>query len=301
MVAFATVLWAVVVSQSVPASPSAAPPPATGLIVGRVVDGTSHRPIPGAIVTLAGAAGAPTGQPQTQPRAMTNANGQFVFRKLAKGTYRLTAIRVGYTGGASGQRRPGGSSLPLQLDDGQRAGDVVIAMWKYAAITGTVVDEAGEPLIGVTVRAYQRRVVAGRPHVRQAAAATTDDRGVYRLGTLVPGTYLVAFVWHEASVPTATADLFRNGLPNDPKLSEILRERLSIGSSLAPLGATSAIQVGGAVRDLANGVPVPPPDQENGPLYIYPTQFYPGVPGAATRESGSIRPTCSGWRRRLSK
>ena len=63
------------------AAQPAAPPP-TGLILGRVVDAASGRPVPGAIVTLNGGGlvpfvggfvAAPT--PSTQPRAMTNANG----------------------------------------------------------------------------------------------------------------------------------------------------------------------------------------------------------------------------------
>src|SRR5262245_50588000 len=74
-------------------------PPPTGLIVGRVVDAASGRPVGGVVVSLNSGAGpvvpGPRGGPG-QPRAMTNANGQFVFRKLAKGSYSLSAARPGY-------------------------------------------------------------------------------------------------------------------------------------------------------------------------------------------------------------
>src|SRR5436190_15228931 len=97
-----TAAGAVVSTLLVLAAPSAqahqvgAPPEATGLILGRVVDAGSGRPIPGAIVTIDGASIAVAGSAYRQPRAMTNANGQFVFRKLGRGTYGLTATRPGY-------------------------------------------------------------------------------------------------------------------------------------------------------------------------------------------------------------
>src|SRR4051812_21890718 len=96
----AAVLWTALVAQAAP--PPAAPSP-TGLIVGRVLDGTSGRPVSGAIVSLGGAAGGPGAQSR-QPRAMTNANGYFVFRKVGKGSYSLTATRPGYVDGAYGRR-----------------------------------------------------------------------------------------------------------------------------------------------------------------------------------------------------
>src|SRR5688500_16389287 len=97
MVALDAVLLTVVIAAAQP--PQAAPPtqpapPPTALILGRVVDGSSGRPIAGAIVTLIGgvvAQGFPSGPgAATQPRAMTNASGQFVFRKLPKGSFSLT-------------------------------------------------------------------------------------------------------------------------------------------------------------------------------------------------------------------
>src|SRR5579862_8156328 len=84
-------------------SPQTPPQPLpTGLILGSVVDAATGRPVSGAIVTLQGVGNA--------PRAMTNASGQFVFRKLPKGRFGLTATKPGYVEGAYGRRRPGGST-----------------------------------------------------------------------------------------------------------------------------------------------------------------------------------------------
>ena len=206
MVAFAAVLLTAVVSQAVPPAPPPNAPPPTGLIVGRVLDGSTNRPIAGAVVSLDGGAIGPASPGRTVPRALTSSSGQFVFRKVPKGSYQLRATRAGYADGSYGQRRPGGVSGSLALADAQRVGDAIVLIWKHATISGTVVDEAGDPLIGVQIRAFQRRFAAGRVRLTQASTAATDDRGFYRFPSLVPGDYLLAFVWREASVPTAIND-----------------------------------------------------------------------------------------------
>jgi hypothetical protein len=50
------------------------------------------------------------------PRAVTNANGQFVFRKVPKGRFSLLAAKPGYAEGAYGRRAPGGTPRSVELD-----------------------------------------------------------------------------------------------------------------------------------------------------------------------------------------
>jgi protocatechuate 3,4-dioxygenase beta subunit len=269
MGAFAAVLLtAAVVAQAAPASP-----PATSLIAGRVVDGLSNRPVAGAIVSLSGAGLG------TTPRAMTNANGYFVFRQLTKGAYSLSASRPGFVDGAPGRRRPGGMAAAVEIEEGQRIADVVIPIWRHATISGTVTDEAGEPVIGAQVTGFQRRLAGGRYRMVRRAVATTDDRGVYRLVSLEPGDYLVAFVWRDTSVPLATAELMRMGINgSNPQVQQMVRERLTLQPNVGIPGSAATIQVGGSVRDLPPGLP-PPPSSDSA-VFIYPTQFYPGMPSA---------------------
>jgi len=290
MVALDAVLLTVVIAAAQPpqASPPAQPaPPPTALILGRVVDASSGRPIAGAIVTLIGgvvAQGFPSPGPGagTQPRAMTNASGQFVFRKLPKGSFALTATKAGFAEGAYGRRRPGASLATLLVDAGQRVGDVVIPLWRHGSIAGTVVDEAGEPMIGVSLRAYLRRFLAGRRRLAQAATATTDDRGAYRFTGLLPGEYVVAFVAREVTIPSATAEALRTPSSNDPASQALMRERLALGSGPGAFpGTPVAMQVGGLVRQIDQFGPVPPAVADGGPVFIYPTLFYPAAPTAA--------------------
>lgn len=277
MVALAVMVWTALVSQAItiPLSNQPPPTPPAGLIAGRVVDGLSSRPVAGAIVSLSGAGSGPT------PRAMTNANGYFVFRRLRKGSYALTASRPGYVDGAPGRRRPGGMSAPVEIADGQRVADLVIPIWRHATISGTVIDEAGEPVIGAEITGFQRLRAGRGDRLGRAIVAKTDDRGVYRLASLEPGDYLVAFVWCETSVPLATAQLLRAALSgsSDPAAEQMLRERLTLRPDVAILGSPTAIQVGTAVRDLPPAAPLPA--QSDDGVFIYATQFYPGVPSAA--------------------
>ncbi len=174
------------------------PPPlvTTGLIVGRVVDATTGKPVAGALVALNGgpgrgapppgvAAGVRAGGPPPQlPRILTDSDGRFAFRNLTRGTYFLTATKAGYAQGAYGRSRPDGAPRSLLLDDNERMNDVAIRIFKYAAITGRITDETGEPIVGAQVRAYRRGLVSGQRRFGESGSANTDDRGVYRIYNL---------------------------------------------------------------------------------------------------------------------
>jgi len=163
-------------------SPSIPGQTGTGLIVGQVVDAGTGKPVAGAIVTLQG--------PGAARRVMTEPQGHFIFRNLVKGTFSITTTKAGWIDGAYGRRRPYGSAHQLDLTDGQRVGDLKITIWRFGAISGTVRDEDGEPVIGVEVRALRRVVVFGRRLLVAAGSAQTDDRGVFRVGSLIPADYL---------------------------------------------------------------------------------------------------------------
>jgi hypothetical protein len=75
-----------------------------------------------------------------------------------------------------------------------RVGDqVVITMIRGGVITGRVTTADGEPLVGAQVSATKVRDAEGNPVLRQyfGRQRTADDRGVYRLYGLAPGTYVV--------------------------------------------------------------------------------------------------------------
>jgi len=156
----------------------------TGLIYGQAIDGVSTRPVANALVTLMVAGSIPV-------RVLTDSDGRYAFRDVPRGGFSVTASKPGYSDGAYGRLRPDGPTQSLQLTDGQRVTDATLPLWKLGTIAGTVLDDSGEPVVGAAVRALERTVVAGKRQWQLSAGTMTDDRGMYRMGSLVPGEYVV--------------------------------------------------------------------------------------------------------------
>ena len=140
-----------------------------------------------------------------QPPILTGTDGYFVFRDLPTGAFTIAAAKPGYADGASGRRRPGGPSQAVTLEAGERVGDVVVRLWKHGSLAGSVVDEIGEPVVGMTVRAYRRSAAGGSRRFVPSGAAMTDDRGIYRIRGLVPGEYIVCACARQSTMPLEMA------------------------------------------------------------------------------------------------
>lgn len=197
------VLLALSVSGAV-AAQTLPPIARAGVISGQVVDAGSGRPVSAVVVSISGPSiplrVAPGMQPgmigggvsSSTPGVLTGADGRFAFRELPAGSYGISARKGGYAEGAYGRRRPGGASQSVILSDTRTPADVVVRVWKNVTIAGTVTDEAGEPVVGVQLRALERTLMGGRPRfVPMGPSAMTDDRGMYRFSSLLPGEYLV--------------------------------------------------------------------------------------------------------------
>jgi hypothetical protein len=252
------------------------------MIVGQVVDAVTGAPVGEAIVrlTLPKHVDDPT---TPKGRVMTDAEGRFFFTDLHPGEYWLNASKDGYSPGIYGQRRAWGQSQLLSLAEGERLTDVTLGMWKHGVIAGTVVDEAGEPVVGVAVRALIKEVFAGRARYGNmqfspelVPTATTDDRGMFRLSQLMPGTYVVLVPSTQTTLPAAfleaqdswvRSELFFAGVPE-----------------VALLGQPRTQQVGDFALMTSNRVLVPPPQSPAGRMSVYPTTYFPAAAtaGAAT-------------------
>jgi hypothetical protein len=268
-------------AQVIPAA-GAPPGPRTGMIVGQVVDATTGDPVGEAIVrlTLPKYFEHPTAP---NARVMADGEGRFFFTDLPPGDYFLQATRDGYTPGTYGQRRPWGQNLPLSLAEGERLTDVTLRVWKYGVIAGTVVDEAGEPVVGVAVRALIKDVVAGGTRYGNmqvipelVPATTTDDRGMFRLSQLMPGTYVVLVPSTQTTLPAS----FLKG--PDPELRSDLF--FAGVSEVSLLGHPRTQQVGDFALLTSSRVLTPPPQSPAGRMAVYPTTYFPAAAtaGAAT-------------------
>lgn len=256
----------------------------TGVIAGQVTDAGTNLPIAGAIVTVntrttlapGAARGAPGPAISIQPgsgqlRLITGADGRFVLRDLPKASYVLGASADGYIGGATGQTRPGGASESVEVGDGERVTDVRIRLWKSAVITGTVVDEAGEPAVLTPVRVFRKVAIAGRVRYNPVGNGSTDDRGAYRIGALSPGDYLVAVPQTQATMPSAVMDSMLQGLAGGAPITGALMDVMSSGGSAI---RGSGVRVGDLMLSSESGAAAPASD---GRIFAYQTVLYPAA------------------------
>ena len=281
-------------------------PKGTGLILGQVVDGSSGEPVSDATLTLTapgagngrrggpvattalGAAAARAGLAGMPPqfaganggnRLLTDDQGRFVFHDLPAGSFSLTAAAPGYVPGALGQPRPNGPSHTLDLADGERKSDVKIRLWKYAVLGGTVIDEIGEPAVGVAVHALRRTTVNGRVRLSDAGGPTTDDRGAFRISSLVPGDYLLAIPESQVTMPVAAVQTLMDGVFSGRGAGMI-----DLVGSGGPLPTPDGLRVGDYLLQSRAGQNAPVPPRVDGRLGAYLTQYYPAAmsPAQAT-------------------
>ena len=285
-VAFALTLTTAVVARQGPGQGragggpgQAAPVTGTGVIAGRVMDASDGSPIGEAIVTLSLPETGPIRNPPA--RVASDPQGRFLFRDLPAGTFSLITTATGYVQGGVATARPNGPTRPVTLDDGAHA-DVVVKLFKYAAISGMVVDEAGDPVCNDTVRIFPVKLMGGRRKLTSPIGTSeqTDDRGIFRTSSLLPGDYVIAHVASPISMPaSALVDVEQARGSGSTANQAFARE-------LAASGATLLNGAGNVVGDwrLIYGTSArPPAPTDDGRVFVYPTVFFP----AATSPAGA--------------
>ena len=162
--------------------------PTIGSIDGKVVN-ESGQPMAGAGVYVR------TVNSGFNRSTTTDLEGNFRVNGLETGLYIVSANTPAYT------NAPGDPDAPKYY----RIGDSVrVDMVRGGAITGTVTNAMGEPVIAVRVRAQMIRDAKGQAARFSASfEQQTDDRGVYRIYGLPPGTYHV-FAGGSSFIPSYT-------------------------------------------------------------------------------------------------
>jgi hypothetical protein len=160
----------------------------SGTITGRVVNDEGAG-MPNVTVAISRAqAGRLEASPRGNTEVVTDKDGNFRAAGLPPGLYAVDAPRVKeyvvrpLTAAESGARRY------------YRVGDsITITLMKGGVITGRVTNPDGQPMVGAEVSATMVRDAEGYS-VRDAPEGETrmtDDRGIYRIYGLRPGSYIV--------------------------------------------------------------------------------------------------------------
>jgi hypothetical protein len=157
------------------------PPAPSGVITGHVTN--TNGEIPNNATAYASASSSLMGPPRSTP---VNNDGNFKFEGLEVGVYRVWTGAPGFVADA-----PGSTDGRGFVHTGESAN---LRLRKGGVITGTVLNSNNTPVVGASVRALRIRDEAGKPieTVSSFNERFTDDRGVYRIYGLMPGTYVVA-------------------------------------------------------------------------------------------------------------
>lgn len=125
-----------------------------------------------------------SGSAQSTSRSTTtDADGNFQFNNLSDRSYNISlSIQKGYI-----------LAGPTRLGNLRPGETVTITMRKGGVITGRVTDPNGDPVAGISVSAIRIRNEEDKKINASSSGfpRTTDDRGIYRLYGLQPGTYLI--------------------------------------------------------------------------------------------------------------
>jgi hypothetical protein len=177
--------------------------PKTGAITGRVVN-ESGQPLANAVVS----ANAP-GSNGAGQGAVTDRDGTFRVTDLeANLSYYVNASLPSY----NSPRPEPGTPAPKTYKVGE---SVTLTLIKGGVITGKVTNANGEPLVGIRVGAemVQRARNGKRLANGRASEKETDDRGVYRIYGLPPGTYVVMAGGATSYYSSANIDPFDADVP----------------------------------------------------------------------------------------
>ena len=237
-------------------SAMAATPAGTSIITGTVVSAATGVAARRARVSVAGEA------IRGGRSATTDDQGRYAFTGLPAGRYTLTASKSGYLVVTYGQRVPGSgrSGTPIQLGDGQKL-TVQLQLPKGGVLSGIVIDEEGEPAPITNVLVLRESLTNGTRTLQSAGAETTDDRGMYRVFGLQPGTYFVV----------ATP---RNDGGNFASVVQM------IGSDAGAATSSGTISIAGSARSIVQSIQSSQAsDAETGRTGYAPV-YYPGTTDA---------------------
>ena len=238
-------------------SQASAPAAGTGLIVGHILELSTRAPVGDAVASLIDAKG------RIVDNVRTTDDGSFVFRGVAAGTFSVGAVKAGYEPTGGTQRR-----APVSLTEGQKVGDVTLLLRKFSSVSGTVLDEAGDPIVGATVELMTKDDRGW--WMSAGLSKPTDDRGVYHVFNLKPGQYLALLPSSAVSLPA----LGREGSPASKA------DLTSIGAIGLERGLPTSMEIGGSLVGLTKLVGAPHASASGG-LVTYAPTFAPDASDAS--------------------
>lgn len=167
-------------------------PPASGKpdsdryrIAGTVVSKIDGHPLAQARVLVTS-----VGNSKISQTVVTSEDGKFEFPGLPAGKYSLSGARRGFITAAYDQHDQ--YSTAIVTGTGLETENLFLKLVPNAIVSGSVLDEAGEPVRHASVTLYYDDHLQGVDQIHAANHAQTNDLGAFELASLRPGTYFLA-------------------------------------------------------------------------------------------------------------
>lgn len=184
----------------------------------------------------------------------TNAAGEFSFKGLPAGSYRLTVKKEGY--------------IRQEYEASTQTQGIVFRLNPAPTISGRVRNDYGFPVANILVEAMRRTYdVLGNRRVSVFSSALTDDRGEYRLYWLDPGLYYVNASYlpklptpvnaNEDAPRAVYAPTYYPGTNDPANASPIELNTNEVGNIDFKLDRAPSVTVRGTTRSLLTRGPVP--------------------------------------------
>jgi hypothetical protein len=158
---------------------------------GIAVDAVTQAPLAGVHISLiSSGVGTNLAEPDDAYGAISNAAGHYSIGNIRPGTYTLEPKHTGYVYVPVKNIT---ATPSITLNAGEQVGGYRIVMTPEATIRGRVIDEFGDPVQGVGIRAVSVDDIPAYGMWRMHDE--TDDRGEYRL-TGLPGKYYIEAAVH---------------------------------------------------------------------------------------------------------
>jgi len=198
------------------------------------------------------------------PRTVvTDDEGRAVFTAVTPGNYLLIAFKPGYVRTYYGSKTPGrGPGVAVAVLEGKTVPELRLKVPRGAVIGGTVRGVSGRPAANQTVQVLSPNALKNLSlealNESTSTVATTDDRGIYRVYGLAPGSYIVS--------------VSSSGMREE--FRQVTSEQLQWASALSSSGTLAA----------ATEPPPPPPSAPAS----FSTVFYPGTAVAADAQPVTV-------------
>ncbi len=157
---------------------------------GRVVNALTDQPIARVEVTL-----------NQDCAVLTDNEGQFAFEHVSSGDVMVGVRKPGYLGAGQHDGKDtvftspvsahGPPATQYRVHVGGKLTELTVKLSPGATIAGQVMLSGSDPGEGIRVTAYRRETQNGHPHWSLAGTASTNSEGIFHVGDLPSGSYML--------------------------------------------------------------------------------------------------------------